>query len=237
MICMQSIPKVFRFIWLGENPLPEHNRAWMATWRAFNPAWRAVLYASHPEAHNLDGFDIEPIPSLVNQWAFDNLGRWVGGRALVAAQSDLIRMELIARMGGVYLDTDVEAFQCVGDLFSGVRLFYADEWGPCQGNYLFGAAPNHPALWSAVRELRPHLESHTAHFSALDATGPNYLAPRLRAHSDCVIYPHALFNPLPARANASGVKNWPAAAIANHHYEGTWYEQVKSDENVPLEMR
>jgi mannosyltransferase OCH1-like enzyme len=235
---LQRIPRMLHFVWVGTNRMNSDNRKWIRTWLNLNPEYRAILWASHPSIHQgiLDGLEIRDLPPMINQWAFDNISKWVKGRATIASQSDIVRMEVIAQYGGIYIDTDVEAIQPLGNILRGVNLFYADEFGPAHGNYLFGAVPNHPATWTAVRELVPWLLNHTKSengkrlampFGALEATGPSYLAPKLRNHADCVIYPSILFNPLWARGDSSNAPQWPTISIANHHYQGTWYEQTK----------
>ena len=238
----QLIPKILHFVWIGEKSLAQKNRDWLASWVRFNPDYRVILWASHPAIHEgaVEKLEVRALPPLINDWAFHNIEKWITGRATIAAQSDIVRLELVARMGGVYLDTDVECLAPIGDLLRGVRLFYADEFDAAPGNYCFGAVPNHPALWTTVRELTSHLLSKTAPtpggkkavpFNALAAAGPHYVAPKLRAHSDCVIFPSILFSPLWARGDAASVANYPPVSIANHHFQGTWYDQTKQSVN------
>lgn len=249
------MPRLFHFVWVGDNPFPIKDAAWLASWLTHHPDWRAVLWAespgtlgsglselanARPQTSDFDssgtprGSGIPPalevrlLPPLVNQRFFDGIEQWVTGRAVLAARSDIVRMEIVARFGGVYLDTDVECFQSAESVLRGVRLFYSDEWGPSVGNYMFGGVANHPALWTLVRELGPHLTSHTSALNAVEATGPAYLAPRLRAHPDCVIFPHMLFNPLCAYDDPAQVTQWPPVSLANHHYDGKWYDREKA---------
>lgn len=152
-----SIPRQLHQIWLGPDPVPERLREYAASWRRYCPHWVLVLWTDRPEEHaDLAAgpwHQVAEPPPIINRWAYHWAPRWFGPRAAWAARSDILRMELVARYGGVYADLDVELFGPVEDLLSGVRLFIAEEWGPCAGNYLFGATPNHPALWSAVRDL------------------------------------------------------------------------------------
>lgn len=217
------IPKVFHFVWCGMADIGAENLRWMRSWATFNPDWESVLWMEHPQP--VYGFEVRPLPPLVNRRFYDGIEQWVSERAAIAARSDIVRMEIIARFGGLYLDTDVECFKPLGSLLDNVKLAYFDEFGPCNGNYAFAAEQNHPATWTAVRELGPWLASHKEAFSALDATGPNYLAPKLRTHPDCVIFPHMILNPLTARADQNQVEVWPEVSIGNHHYQGTWYDQ------------
>ena len=234
-----KIPLQFHWVWLGSDPLPEKDQAWMRSWRTYHPQWSFNLWAEHPEtvaALHLPDFHIRPLPPLVNRRFYDGIEQWVTGKAVLAARSDIVRYEIVAAQGGVYLDTDVECFGEVSQLMENVNLFVADEWGPSVGNYMFGATPNHPALWTVVRELGPHLTSHKEAINAVVATGPAYLNPRLRQHPDLVIFPHMLFNPLCAYDDPDQVRNWPACSLANHHYDGKWYTREKN-KSLPVEFR
>lgn len=229
------IPKQFQWVWLGPNALPPKDQKWMRSWGEKHPDWRCIVWAEHPENITLEGFEVKPLPPLINRKFYDGIEQWVTGRAALAARSDVVRYELVARYGGVYLDTDVECFAAIDEVLCGVNLFVADEWGPSAGNYMFGASPNHPALWTVVRELGPHLSGHKTALNAVQAAGPTYLNSRLRQYPDLVIFPHMLFNPLCAYDDPAQVTQWPACSLANHHYDGKWYDRVKN--KPPEEFR
>jgi mannosyltransferase OCH1-like enzyme len=222
------MPRIFHWVWIGKNPLLEKDQAWMQSWRQRHPDWRCVVWCEHPENVSLEGFETFPLPPLVNRRYYYEIERWVTGKAAIASRSDIVRYEVIARYGGIYLDTDVECFKPIDELLTGVRLFVSDEWGPCPGNYMFGAIPNHPALWTVVREAGPHLNGLNGAVNAVNAVGPNYLNTKLRLYSDLLIFPHMLFNPICAFDNPHMVEIWPKCSYGNHHYDGKWYERTKN---------
>lgn len=225
------IPHIFHWVWLGQNPLPEKDRGWMQSWRTHHPGWRFVVWAQHPELIDLEGFEARPLPPLVNQWSYDNIERYVHERSVIAARSDLIRYEVVLE-GGVYLDTDVECFANIEARLDGVSLFVSDEWGQAQGNggnYMFGAAPNHPAFYTVVRDLEFHIKSKKGVASVLDVTGPNYLNNQLWKYRDqLVVFPFMLFSPLCYWNDPAQVEVWPTVTLANHHADGKWYDRQKS---------
>ncbi len=228
------IPKQFHWVWVGSDPLPDPDKQWMSSWKGKHPDWRCLIWAEHPENIVLDGFEVRPLLPLANQRFYDGIGQWVHERAARAAKSDLVRYEIIARHGGVYLDTDVECFANIEEVLENVNLFRAEEWGPNYGNWMFGAAPNHPQMWTIVRELAAHLHSGQAEMNVLEATGPGYFCRQIDRHPDCVIYPHMLFNPLHAYNDPDQVTKWPEVSLANHRYDGKWYDRQKN--NPPQEF-
>lgn len=235
------IPRLFHWVWLGPNLLPPRDQKWMRSWREKHPSWRCILWAERPELLDvsdeaLPDFEVRPLPPLVNRKAYDSIEKWITGRAAVAARSDIVRCEIIARYGGVYLDTDVECFKDITMLLEGVRVFVSDGEGGQPCNYLFGAVPNHPALWTAVRELERHLASGSHSGDPVLATGPKYLSPCLHSAPELVIYPFQLFNPLHPEVNPTLVTQWPPCSYGNHHFDGKWHDGVKN-KSLPPEFR
>jgi mannosyltransferase OCH1-like enzyme len=228
------IPQQFHWVWLGPNHISEKDQKWMRSWQEKHPAWSCTIWAEHPENINLEDFEVRPLPPLINQKFYNGIEQWVTGRAATASRSDIVRYEIMLQ-GGIYLDTDVECFGNIEHLLQGVTLFVADEWGPCNGNYMFGALPNHPAIYTVVRELGSHLNSLKSAVNAVQATGPAYLNKQLQKYQDLVVYPHMLFNPLCAFDSPEQVTKWPEVSLANHHFDGKWYDRTKNE--PPLEFR
>ncbi len=242
------IPKTLHQVWVGTNEIPDDLVRWSWSWREYHPDWTLCLWTDSPEMHSGPWHEVARVPALVNSHSLATLRTLIDtgclkktNSAYLAALSDVIRMEVIAREGGVYADLDVECFQPIDELLDGVDLFCADECGPCCGNYLFGARKNHPALWTCVRELQLHLVELAAkrakdglRVSPVAATGPAYLNHQLRKHGEVVLFPWPLFNPLWAWFEPDQVEHWPSVSYGNHHYAGTWYSRRKRVPPTPF---
>lgn len=243
------IPKTLHHVWIGSKAFPEKMRGWAESFRQLHPAWRMVLWVD--SASTLTGEGQSPWDEVVrlgpsvSDHLVAKLPLLCGApAACIAARSDILRYEIVAREGGVYSDTDVEWFQPIDDLLDGVRLFCADQTGGVCGNYLFGSTKNHPAMWAAVRLLETRMRSFQtrdeesrrtgegprAPFNPVGVTGPMHLAEAIAKHPDYVGLPFMLCNPLPGHTDYSLVQRWPAASVCNHHYAGTWY---KSGQGMP----
>ena len=86
-----QIPKVIHYCWFGRNPLPPSVRACIRSWKKYCPDYKIVEW-------NEDNFDIGSCDYMkeayeAKKWAF---------------VSDVARLMIIYRNGGIYLDTDVE---------------------------------------------------------------------------------------------------------------------------------
>jgi len=227
------IPHTFHFVWVGPNPIPPTLLTNVEGWRRLNPTWHITLWSDTVTgAGPWDDIRWEPV---INRRLYDHISLFVGDAAQWAGRSDIVRLEVLAKHGGVYLDFDVKPLKPVDTLFDTVTLCLADERaqedtlgrpGACNGNYLIGARPNHPALWTSVREI----EGNMVRFKGdiIKGTGPQYVFRQLVRHPDCVVFPHHLFNPCRPRVDWSQVTEWPPTAYANHCFHGTWYGQTKT---------
>jgi hypothetical protein len=151
------IPKILHQVWLGPKPLPDSLREYAHKWKKYHPEWQMILWTDSADVHGGNRGkpwdSVQAHPPIINRWIYSHAARWFGERPQWAARSDILRYELVARFGGVYSDLDFEPFESIEPYLNNVKLFNADEFGPCCGNYLFGAVANHPAMWTTVREM------------------------------------------------------------------------------------
>lgn len=131
------IPKTFHHIWLGPDPLPDDHRPWIDTWRRHHPDWEFVLWTE-------ENLPEDPIrPEVVERL-----------RAPVE-RADILRLEILYRHGGVYLDTDLECLRPIDPELDGEEFV-----GVCHKpgritNTAIASAPQHPLLGRALEEVRP----------------------------------------------------------------------------------
>src|SRR5439155_16470073 len=193
-----SIPRLFHWIWLGDDPLPEQHRAWMDSWLKLNPGW----------THDL--------------WTEENRPRFVNEAQFLAADSlwqkaDIARYEIVYRYGGIYLDTDTECLRSFEPLLEGVEAF-AVEHRPRHRpatveNFAIGAIPGHPWLAETIARLPAAMK---AGGGVLQETGPRFLAEVTRGRADVAILGPSVFFHRPAWLQPEV----PAGAYAVHHGRG-----------------
>ena len=85
------IPKIIHYCWFGGNEKPEIIKNCIKSWKEYCPDWEIKEW-------NEDNFDVTSIPYMKE--AYDQK-KW-------AFVSDVARLIVLQRYGGVYLDTDVE---------------------------------------------------------------------------------------------------------------------------------
>ena len=93
---MTQIPTTFHFIWLSldwdqeQPPIPEHILQRISKWKRLHPRWYVVLWTNALAQHHF--------PSVFRVLKKLRTASWA---------SNILRYHVIARYGGVYLDTDI----------------------------------------------------------------------------------------------------------------------------------
>jgi len=147
------IPRIFHQIWLGDKPLPDHFKRWADGWLEMNPRWRMEWWT--------DG----NLPEIVNKKEYEAAEK-------MAAKSDILRYEICARLGGVYIDSDFEPLRPIEPILAGVRSFQADELDDRPCNALIGCEAGDP-FYTAVVHAIP--ESVRRGGDIVATTGPGLL--------------------------------------------------------------
>jgi len=174
------IPKVIYTADLSESPDRQRLAAWKHAWQTLHPEWDVVT------------FTLENRPPILNhdQWQ-QTLD--LSEPAASAARLNLVRYEVLAREGGVFVDPDRLALRPLDELVAGVGAF-------CSTIASHGAS-------------RPHMLSPSVPHSVLvyrgvwDQSGPGFLTRVVRDHGhfrDVVPFHWALFEQGEEAAKAHG---------------------------------
>lgn len=134
-----SIPRVLHQIWIG-GPIPPDVQRLMDTWPRHHPEWDYLLWTD------------DNLPALENGDLFERAPSF-------AMKADLLRYEILAHHGGVYVDADFECHLSLEPLRRQVGdLLLVSEFGTiCNG--LMGGAPADPFLVRCVSEARRRMEA------------------------------------------------------------------------------
>lgn len=202
-----TIPAVFHFVWLGE-PMRQFFKDCIQSWRDRHPSWQVIVW------------DEDMVPPLKNQELFDDAETIAPrGNGALQFRADILRYEILWRLGGVYVDCDFECQRPIDDLIRDAQVFAAweetDHW---INNAIMGAVPHHPMLEAlvnglpeSVRELAPGMRPNA--FS-----GPQYLTGVAGAFKhDLTILPKDMFYPYLWNELERGGEDFPHA-YAIHHW-------------------
>lgn len=196
------IPRLFHRIFL-DDPIPEQFEAYWSRLKQMHPDWRFVTWADSSE-----------LGWVRNQEAFKRATTHAG-------RSDVLRYEIMARYGGVYLDTDVEPLKPFDPLIREDTPFVGWEDSNLLCPTILGSPPGHPA----TVELIDRLESWSRRFATSPPnrqTGPYFLTAVWRFRTDVRLLPPATFYPVGWWEKAKLGGPYPEESYAVHHWAAQW---------------
>lgn len=192
---MTAIPRIFHQIWIGEDPFPKEYARYQKSWLRRNPGWELRFWREDDLPSDLRRTEI-----------YERLRQ-------PAERSDLLRLELLHRYGGVYLDSDFECRRSIEPLLERVTFFVAYLKPGRINNAIIGAVPGHTLLERAIEEARPRQS-----WGVVDkhGTGPHFLGRILEGAEDVTIFDWQLFYPRTPEEER--------AAVAVHHQARSWQD-------------
>lgn len=235
-----KIPKVIHFIWIGPKSFPIESIENVRTWVAKHPDWKIKFWTDRQR----------PLPHpkmelcLVRDFPFHKLEEFYHQSENYAEKSDLLRLEILYREGGIYADHDVTCFKSFDPLVRGYDLFCGMEVpfpttlssSVLPTNNLLGARPGHLLLsncmdwlgenWQRIEREYPG-KDRDAIINRVSHRTFRVLGEIFKLHSNQegnidIAFPSYYFN-------APKVED---AIFARHQYKGTWFENESEFEKM-----
>ena len=123
------IPKVIHYIWLGGNEIPERLQKCIDSWKKVCPSYE------------------------IKQWDESNLDLTSNAYVKQAYEmkkygfaSDLLRMVILYKHGGIYIDTDVELIKPLDDMLYQTGFCGVEKWGYVNSGGSMGCAPGNSVV-------------------------------------------------------------------------------------------
>ena len=199
------IPERLHAIWVG-SPLPTQFQQFMEGWQRLHPAWAFQMWGE-AELASLD---------MVNRDIYDRADELCPGLS-GQLRSDVARLEILYRYGGVYIDTDFECLKPIDDLLEGVDCFAA--WvvpGQWLNNAIMGAAPIHPFIGRLIDEMPARIAAYPGQAPRV-VSGPQYMTAVWKEHPEGVtLFEKPLFYPYLWSELGRGHERFPGAYGVHH---------------------
>jgi hypothetical protein len=142
----------------------------------------------------------EPMPGMVNRDIYDRMTTWAG-------KSDVMRLEILLKYGGLYTDTDS---YLVSRFPTDRNLVVMTSSSGFIANETIYATKDHPAIREAVEGLRKHVERLPSRVFIWDIAGAKYLTPIFKKYSHIKL----------TRSQVGRQRTSKSVII--HQYDGSW---------------
>jgi hypothetical protein len=198
----QRIPAVLHRVWLGDRPLSDEHAAFGSSFERRHARWEMRLWGD------------DDLASL-------GIGRRERALARSASElSDLARVAILARHGGVYVDTDVECLRPLDGLLAGCSAFAGLEAPGRLGSAVMGCVPGHPIfeIAAALSLDLVGLGRDEAH-----ATGPHLITRVFELHTGpgVAVFGSQLFYPYTWDEPERAGEQFPDAYVV-HRWSSSW---------------
>lgn len=177
------IPKIIHQIWIGDRPAPLE---WIDSWKSQNPDWEHVLWDNQAAERVMRGSGIR---HLYRQDARRRRGD------ACAAMADYLRLEILYRLGGLYVDADTYCIQPIPEeirMHSFVTCYLSEEHRPGRlSNGVMGCVPSHLLIREMIHRLSVRARRRGPAFRFC---GPVHLT-ECAKQFDVKVYPSKIFLP------------------------------------------
>lgn len=206
------IPKIIHYCWFGRGPKPKEASRFIDGWRRLHPEFKVVEW-------NEDNFDVGCCTYVREAYE----------RRKFAFVSDYARGLALLKVGGVYLDTDVELVGRL-DPFLRHEAFFGFEEANLIATSTIGCRPGHPVIQAYLDQYRARkfVRPDGSCDLMTNVTVMNRLLLRQGLRPDgsqqelaggIACYPMQYFSPLDYIRRIDHRDN---RTVAIHHYQHTW---------------
>jgi len=181
----QKIPKIIHQIWLGGDVPPGEQQRCLNIEKSLPPGWSYKLWRDS---------DVQELATFKNKAQFNTTN-------CLGQKSDLLRMEILNNIGGIYLDTDFEVYKDFNNILD-LEFFcgIAYDREPTLLNSIMGSSPGNNFIKSLLELDKPLKWSNS--IEVMDTTGPYFLTRKFFSEIDknnnIVAFPNSFFFPFPS---------------------------------------
>jgi mannosyltransferase OCH1-like enzyme len=193
----EKIPKIIHYVWVGGKPLTPLAKKCLLSWQKYLPEYEIKLWdeANSPMQH-----PYAQAMYKARKWAF---------------VADYIRFFVLAREGGIYLDTDTEVLKSFDDLL-GHHAFFGQTKDGITAAGVIGAVPGS----LVIKDILSVYENDT-HYST-SRTSPLTVTQVLKDkdYPEVKVFNYRYFNPCDDGEVCT--KEKLALAYTNNHWAESW---------------
>jgi mannosyltransferase OCH1-like enzyme len=209
------VPKILHRIRLGKDVLPPEAAYYELLWKQLHPTWEHITWT------------MNNLPPMVNAELFHSSSN-LGHRA------DVLRLEVIHRFGGVYVDLDMVAQRPLDPLLECEAFLGQIPPTPTETcvqrveTAIMGSATGNPFVGLLIQNLPRWAADHPKN-SVAARTGPQYVQNQIDRWKGpgplpLMLHPPSYFYPYMWHERQRASEPFPGA-YAIHRWWGTWWRQ------------
>lgn len=144
------IPKVIHYCWFGRAEKPKLAIKCIESWRRYCPDYEIIEW-------NEDNYDVNS--NSYTKYCYENK-KW-------AFLSDYVRLDIVARHGGLYFDTDVQLIKNFDDLLQNGAFYCFESEEFINTGEGFGAVQGHPSVIAMKAEYDMMMDDSTKQYDMI----------------------------------------------------------------------
>jgi inositol phosphorylceramide mannosyltransferase catalytic subunit len=149
------IPKVIHRIWVGGKPPPPEYYDYWRSWGNFHPKWQRRTWDD---------------AALAKEWPRNLALQRANGPA---EKSDMARLLILQRFGGLYVDTDFECLHCFDEILGAASVLIGDMQEGIACNGFMASVPGHKLMEELVTRASANMIARNG--GILHKAGPEML--------------------------------------------------------------
>ena len=232
-----TIPKIIHLMWKNKT-IPDKYYHLVETIKNNHSNWNIIIWTDDEMFQYMEEYGSEYLEMYINF-------------PYTIQRCDFFRLFIVYKMGGIYLDIDIEMIKSFNELPTYIDIFF-----PCEkklskkqliehnnrdsiriANYAFGSQPNHPFLNYLLSNITINKIEKTERNYVLETTGPGYLTTQYHDYTKTnpnnnitLLYPDLFdsYNPCGCGGNV-GIGSCSVGNYGKHYHLNSW---IKYGDNV-----
>lgn len=210
-----KIPKIINYCWFGKGEMSSKLKECIVSWQRFCPDYEIKLW-------NEENFDI-------NKYEYTKQAYSAGKYSFV---TDLARLDILYKYGGIYLDTDVKIIKKFDDLLYQNGFIATEKWGNINSGGGCGFVAGHPMLkelidyrkqFSFIRADGTHNIETNGFYETMIFRKYGYKPDNmLQQVNDVTVYPSYVFHPYDYISQKNECRK---ETHSIHTFAGTWMDE------------
>ena len=213
------IPKKIHYCWFGGKEKGKKEKRCIASWKKFCPDFEILEW-------NENNFDLSAVPDFVKT-AYENKN--------FAYVSDYVRLEILYKQGGIYMDTDVEVIKNLSGLLNSSAFFGFENNEYVNTGQMAASEAGHPCIKAMIDIYQSAsyfnedgsknmLGCPIVNTQALEQFGLNKNGKEQLLQANIHIYPSDYFNPYNSVLDDLNIT---ANTYSIHWYTMSWLSPAK----------